>query len=176
VKITNQADTAPRRLVSIGMCLCFVVMGVFARSGDAATPGMGARDGWSDLGSGVLKDGKTGLQWTQADNGRDVDWETAKSYCAGKGAGWRLPQLEELSAIYAAGGAGTAGTRCAAWTCKVSPLFKLTATWFWSATPVTGISDADELAWGVTMVNGAQTQALRFAWYGSRTLCVRSPQ
>jgi hypothetical protein len=173
VKTNDGADRASRRLVSAGTYLCLVAVVTLWRSSGAVAAGMDARDGWSDLGSGVLKDGKTGLQWTQADNGRDVDWETAKSYCAGKGGGWRLPRLEELSAIHAESGAGAP---CAAWVCKVSPLFKLTTTWFWSATPVTGISDADELAWGVLMVNGAQTQALRFAWYGSRALCVRSQQ
>jgi Protein of unknown function (DUF1566) len=126
---------------------------------------------WRDLGNGVLVDARTGLQWTSNDNGGELDWNDAKSYCSGKRNGWRLPSLEELTALYdeAAG-----GTRCAQALCKVSSKFNLTGSWFWSATQVGKDStDGIELAWGVLLVNGAQTQSVREAAYGSRALCVR---
>ena len=126
---------------------------------------------WADLGNAVLKDGRNGLEWTKNDNGADVDWNEAKSYCDGLRSGWRLPSLQELKAIFVptAGGA-----RCAEALCKVSSQFILTGAWFWSATQVgPDATDGSELAWGVLMVNGAQTETVRDASYGSRTLCVR---
>ena len=130
---------------------------------------------WADAGHGVLKDGRTGLQWTQSDNGGDIDWNAARSYCAEKAGGWRLPTVEELTAIYGEAEASRSSASCGGTMCGVSPLFTLTGPWFWSATPVgKEYSDADELAWGVLLVNGVRTQALREVGYGSRALCVRS--
>jgi hypothetical protein len=128
---------------------------------------------WTELESGVLKDGRTGLEWTRDDNGGDIDWNEAKAYCDGRGKGWRLPSLRELKTIF---DPAEPGVRCAEMHCKVSSQFKLTGAWFWSTTQVGADStDGDELAWGILMVNGAQTQAVRDASYGSRTLCVRQP-
>jgi formylglycine-generating enzyme required for sulfatase activity len=123
------------------------------------------------MGNDILQDGRTGLHWTRVDNGVDIDWNDAGSYCTGKGKGWRLPSIEELWAIYDEAGAGA---RCAQAVCKVSPQFNLTGNWFWSATQVGKDStDGIELAWGLLMVNGARTQSVRDASYGSRALCVR---
>jgi hypothetical protein len=49
-------------------------------------------------------DPATGLMWTRKDNGSDVDWRQAVTYCsrlqyAGYN-GWRLPTTEELEAIH----------------------------------------------------------------------------
>jgi Protein of unknown function (DUF1566) len=126
---------------------------------------------WTNLGNGILRDASTGLEWTSDDNGSDVDWNDAKTYCDGRRKGWRLPSLQELKAIF---DPAERGSRCAQTLCKVSSQFNLTDTWFWSATQVGNDStDGSELAWGVLMVNGAQTQAVRDASFGSRTLCVR---
>ncbi len=48
-------------------------------------------------------DTQTGLMWASKDNGSDINWNGAKSYCENyKGAGykdWRLPEIEELKGI-----------------------------------------------------------------------------
>jgi hypothetical protein len=143
---------------------------------DAAAPAKERQGGWIDLGAGVLKDKRTGLGWTKSDNGRDIDWNDAGSFCAAKSGGWRLPTIEELAAIYDEGAAAPNLARCANASCRVSPLFQLSGPWFWSATPLGNeVKDGDELAWGVLLVNGARTQALRFFSYGARALCVRGP-
>ena len=90
----------------------------------------GTNAGFEDVGNGRLRDSQTGLTWTQSDNGSDIDWNGANSYCQGKGM--RLPSIDELAAIYGRAGGGTAG--CGGHTCKVSPLFRLTSFWFWSGT------------------------------------------
>ena len=86
--------------------------------------------GFEDLGGGSLRDTRTGLVWTQSDNGRDIDWNGASAHCQAKGM--RLPTIDELQAIYERPGAGT--TSCGDFTCKVSPLFRLTSFGFWSGT------------------------------------------
>ena len=97
------------------------------RRADEATARAG---GFEDLGNGSLRDTRTGLVWTQSDNGRNIDWNGASAHCQTKGM--RLPTIDELQAIYERPGAGT--TSCGQWTCKVSPLFRLTSFWFWSGT------------------------------------------
>jgi len=135
---------------------------------------VGNKDRWKNLGNGVLKDERTKLEWLQDDNGDDIDWNEARSYCDGRHNGWRLPSLQELKSIY---DERESGVQCAQAYCKVSLQFHLTGTWFWSATQVGKDStDGIELAWGVLMANGAQTQTVRDASYGSRVLCVRDPQ
>ncbi len=139
----------------------------------AAPAEMTGEGRWKDVCNGVLADGRTGLQWTRNDNGGELDWNDADSYCNGKRNGWRLPSLEELTALYdeAAGGTG-----CVQALCKVSSKFNLTGSWFWSATQVgKDATDGAELAWGVLLVNGARTQTVREAAYGTRALCVRRP-
>jgi hypothetical protein len=50
-------------------------------------------------------DPATKLMWTKQDNGSDVDWHQAKTYCTslrlGGYSNWRLPTIDELQAIYA---------------------------------------------------------------------------
>jgi hypothetical protein len=131
------------------------------------------QDRWTTLGSGVVKDAQTKLQWMQNDNRDDIDWYAAKAFCEQKDNGWRLPSLPELKSIYDEREGGVA---CGRANCKVAAQFHLTGTWLWSATQVGKDStDGIELAWGVLMVNGAQTQTVRDAGYGSRVLCVRGP-
>ncbi len=52
--------------------------------------------GWTDP--------ATGLTWTKADNGSDVNWNQANDYCSnlrlGGYSGWRLPTIDELEGIY----------------------------------------------------------------------------
>jgi hypothetical protein len=52
--------------------------------------------GWTDP--------DTGLTWTKADNGSDVDWKQATTYCSNLRLGgfsdWRQPTIDELQGIY----------------------------------------------------------------------------
>jgi hypothetical protein len=178
-KKSQHARGRPSRPVALSdgwgiSLLCFSAMsllsalGAVARASDAVE----GVDRWKNLDIGILRDTRTKLEWLQEDNGDDIDWNVAKSYCEGKHHGWRLPTLQELKSIY---DDRERGVPCGQAVCKVSSRFHLTAAWFWSATQVgQDSSDGIELAWGVLLANGAQTQTVRDASFGSRVLCTRA--
>ena len=84
-----------RRLTSH---LLLAVLGMAALNAHAQnqTPANVALVGWTDP--------ATGLNWTQQDNGSDVNWNQANAYCSNLRLGgysdWRLPTIDELQAIY----------------------------------------------------------------------------
>jgi len=54
--------------------------------------------------NGTVLDTKTNLMWAATDNGKDIDWENAKAYCANFSGGgytdWRMPEEDELAELY----------------------------------------------------------------------------
>jgi hypothetical protein len=54
--------------------------------------------------NGTVLDTKTNLMWAAKDNGSDINWQGAKSYCENyRGGGytdWRMPTLDELAGLY----------------------------------------------------------------------------
>jgi Protein of unknown function (DUF1566) len=114
-----QSDTYGTLAASL---LCLAGAGILSIQSATAAPldeTSGSR--WTDLGNGVLKDGRTALQWARDGNGEDINWNDAKSYCGAKGNRWRLPTISELSAIY---DEADRGVRCAQALCKVSSRFE----------------------------------------------------
>ena len=110
-----------------------------------------------------LRDTRTGLVWTQSDNGRGIDWNGASAHCQAKDM--RLPTIDELQAIYDRPGAGT--TSCDPRICKVSPLFRLTSIFFWS-----GTQEGSSRAFYFSLVYGNRgTTTLGHSRY-RRALCV----
>lgn len=65
---------------------------------------IGRDDRFIAYGKGLVKDTKTGLIWADRDNGSDITWGGAKSYCKNyKGAGytdWRMPTQDEVAGLY----------------------------------------------------------------------------
>lgn len=120
--------------------------------------------GFEDLGNGRLQDSQTGLVWTQSDNGRKVNWNDAKAYCEGKNM--RLPTIEELRAIFDRPGAR--GVSCGSYSCRASPLFRLTYYGIWSGTMA-----SSNRAFTLTFVSG-YVGHVRPGSAGPRALCVSS--
>jgi hypothetical protein len=54
--------------------------------------------------NGTVLDTKTNLMWAANDNGSDIDWDNAKSYCkiyhGGGYTDWRMPTMDELLELY----------------------------------------------------------------------------
>ena len=119
-----------------------------------------------DAGGGVLRQPATGLEWTQANNGQAFEWKGAKRYCEGKGSGWRLPSVDELSGIYDE--SDVLHTACGSVTCDVSPLFKLTRGYFWS-----GDKSGSSEAWSVDLFFGHRHAPFVSIEADPRALCVR---
>jgi hypothetical protein len=64
-----------------------------------------ARDGrFIAYDDGTVLDTKTKLMWAAKDNGIDINWVDAQSYCENYRGGsyteWRLPTLDELEGLY----------------------------------------------------------------------------
>jgi hypothetical protein len=119
------------------------------------------------IGSGVLRQCGTGVEWTAQDNGRDADWSEAQSRCRGLGGGWSLPTVEQLQSLY---DARLPGISCGNLICKVSNQFRLSDWWFWSSEPK-GSSEA----FLVNLSNGNQLSFHVGDRRNNRTLCVRRP-
>ena len=83
----------------------FVVFMVLVVCAVVAFAGEMARDGrFIAYDNGTVLDTKTNLMWAAKDNGRDVNWAKAKSYCenyrGGEYTDWRMPTLDELAGLY----------------------------------------------------------------------------
>jgi hypothetical protein len=121
----------------------------------------------SDGGGGILRHCKTRLEWTQSDNGSDIDWDGAMSYCAGKGGGWRLGTADELMSLFDS--TYQLHTACAPFVCQASPKFRFTSGYFWSSDRQ-GASEA----WFVVLAVGSRGALPSKGSYNYRALCVRS--
>jgi hypothetical protein len=83
----------------------FVVLMVLVTCAVFAFAGETARDGrFIAYDNGTVLDTKTNLMWADKDNGIDINWAKAKSYCENyRGGGytdWRMPTQDELVGLY----------------------------------------------------------------------------
>ncbi|MDD2337829.1 MAG: DUF1566 domain-containing protein [Geobacteraceae bacterium] len=90
-------NTKVRYLLAVLMVLILSAVVAFA--------GETARDGrFIAYGTGTVLDTKTNLMWAAQDNGSDINWEDAKSYCkhyrGGDYTDWRMPKQDELAMLY----------------------------------------------------------------------------
>ena len=138
----------------------------------ATIAGCGGANDVVDQGGGVLRDRGTGLDWTQVDNGADIEWSDARAWCAARGPGWRLATSDELGALYEP--AGGRSVSCGTYdgqpmTCYVSPLFRLSGPTPWTLSEgeprplIFGLSPRRK---GPGPIDGVD---------GARALCVREP-
>lgn len=134
---------------------------------------------WTDAGGGVLLDKQTGLQWTQSDNGKDIEQPQAINYCGHldlQGGKWRLPSEDELVALYVFTDDDDQRVPCGGRDnlCFASKSFHLTSNYFWSAT-----SDGATKAFHMELDDGPGNNHRvayppNFSKY-HRALCVRQP-
>jgi predicted Holliday junction resolvase-like endonuclease len=69
------------------------------------TLGVSGQDGrYIAYGNGTVLDTRTNLMWAGKDNGANISWQDAKSYCENyRGGGytdWRMPTQDELAGLY----------------------------------------------------------------------------
>jgi len=76
-----------------------------AQPPSASTSTVIRRDGrFIAFGDGTVLDTRTNLMWAAKDNGANITWQDAKSYCenyrGGGYADWRMPTQDELAGLY----------------------------------------------------------------------------
>lgn len=121
--------------------------------------------------NGTVLDTKTTLMWAAKDNGTDINWKAAKSYCENYDAGgyrdWRMPTSEELAGLYDA--ARMSPAPCAG-EFRIHPATEsIAVTCFAVWTSETHGSDATQFSF----VYGAPSPYLQSHTYGVRALPVR---
>jgi hypothetical protein len=94
-----------------------------------------ARDGrFIAYNDGTVLDTKTNLMWAGKDNGSDISWSQAETYCVNyRGGGysdWRMPSADELAGLYDK--AKTRKTECG-YDIHLSPVINLTCAWAWAS-------------------------------------------
>jgi len=81
----------------------------------------------------VARDPRTRLEWTRRD-ADSLPFEEAERHCRelalGERRGWRLPEIDEVAALYAPQFTGPCGDR----TCHYDPAIRLGGPYLWSAT------------------------------------------
>jgi hypothetical protein len=83
--------------------------------------------------NGTVLDTVTNLMWAAKDNGKDIEWADAKSYCehytGGGYTGWRMPTQDELAGLYD-------NTKIYKSTCEydvhLTELIRLSCSWVWA--------------------------------------------
>jgi hypothetical protein len=117
------------------------------------------------------------LAWTSHDNGSNLDWNEAKSYCAalepGKSPGWRLPNIDELHAIVDAGATGTFVFNTVPYKYHIKGGLILTGFTYWSSTQ---IASGPASAWLFDFIDGVDGTrvSIRIGYRSNtRALCVR---
>jgi hypothetical protein len=125
---------------------------------------------------GTVLDTSTNLMWAAKDNGEDIYWQEAKSYCENyRGGGysdWRMPTQNELAGLYDE--AKTYKSVCTVlfggqWNLRLTELIRLTCNWAWASE--TRGSDA---ALFVFNGGGLRSWNLKTAGDSRRALPVRS--
>ena len=88
----------------VAIMVVAILIGTFITA-KSSTAGEKARDGrFIAYDNGTVLDTKTNLMWAAKDNGSDINWADAKSYCENyRGGGytdWRMPTTDELAGLY----------------------------------------------------------------------------
>ena len=119
--------------------------------------------------NGTVLDTRTGLMWAVKDNGSDVGWKDAKSYCENYREGgytdWRMPTQDELEGLYDAG--KTYKADCGV-NVHLTELIRPTCTAPWASE--TRGTDAAYFSFGL----GIRQWSLQSFGYSFRALPVRS--
>jgi hypothetical protein len=123
--------------------------------------------------NGTVLDTQTNLMWAAKDNGRDINWANAKSYCEKyRGGGytdWRLPTQDELAGLYDLGKTQrNEAYPYLSYPLHLSESIDVTACCPWAAE--THGSDAASFIFN----DGGRTWFLRSDSYDNRALPVRS--
>ena len=111
-----------------------ILVGIFIMV-NPSTAGEMARDNrFIAYDNGTVLDTWTNLMWAAHDNGSNINWAVAKSYCENyRGGGytdWRMPTQDELAGLYDAGKTYTSNCGDGV---HLTELIHLTCCWPWAS-------------------------------------------
>ena len=123
----------------------------------------------ADLGHGVLRHCVSGVDWTQNDSGRGgMLWQDAFDYCARKGKGWVLPELDEMAELIDR--ISRSQTPCGIHTCYVSSKFRFHSPLFWS-----NLKTHEGMHMVVNLILGGRHPSADDENHDYNAICVRRP-
>jgi hypothetical protein len=136
-----------------------------------ATSGETGKDGrFIAYDNGTVLDTKTKLMWAAKDNGGNINWVNAKSYCKNyRGGGysdWRMPTQDEMVTLYDEGKTYKSGC---GYNVHLTELIRITCTWAW----ISEISGSEAAAF-INFNNGGGDWTPRSSEVNFRALPVRS--
>lgn len=121
---------------------------------------------------GTVLDTWTNLMWAARDNGSDISWAIAKSYCENhRGGGhedWRMPTQEELAALYDSSRSATTACSPSQPVHMATELIRLSCLWAWAS------EVRDSYASGFFFADGSRGWPHQSASSRMRALPVRS--
>lgn len=87
------------------MMVVWVLLGIMVCAGSAFAANETGRDGrFVAYDDGTVLDTTTNLMWADKDNGVDIQWIAAKTFCENFSTGgyddWRMPTKNELAGLY----------------------------------------------------------------------------
>ncbi len=155
------------RSTTAWMALLLVTAACRGASCGARAPAAAA-DRFVAAGDGVILDQRTGLQWTSRDHDHALAWQEADRHCRalalGRWVDWRLPEIDELRALYDTRFEEPCGDR----SCHLDPAIRLEEPYVWSASaPAPGARFYFDFASGNRLSPGIGPTLVR------RVLCVR---
>ena len=150
------------------MLFFLIVTLVFADNAEIRE--IGRDDRFIAYDDGTVLDTRTNLMWAEKDNGRNINWVNAKSYCENyRGGGytdWRMPTRHELFGLFDPNKSQKA--ECGLSVYIATDLIYLTCRWLWSSE----IRGSD--AYGVDFGKSPQSNMPQSKDYINRALPVRS--
>jgi len=117
-----------------------------------------AEDRFVKNNNGTITDTQTGMMWADQDNGVNINWYGATSYCGG--GGWRMPTIDELRTLHSSGVYGS--------------LIKKTGSWVWSSEHDNSTNPLLSKAASFRFTDGSKQMHSKYDADGDRALRVRS--
>ena len=152
----------------VAMLSFFIVS--FAFADNAATREIGRDGRFIAYDDGTVLDTSTNLMWAAKDNGSNINWQGAKSYCESyRGGGytdWRMPTQHELLGLFNA--SKSQKVECGLSAYIATDLIYLTCCWVW------GSETRGSDAYGFDFGKGPRSLMPQSKDYINRALPVRS--
>lgn len=130
----KENDNAISQFKKIKKEYLVTVEGIARTQGQLASKEIGRDGPFIAYDDGTVLDTRTNLMWSSEDNGSNINWSDAKSYCRNyRGGGysnWRMPTQDELAWLYDESKKYEIGGN---WYVHLTKLIRVSQAWIWSS-------------------------------------------